>query len=237
MESLNYDFEIDRFEGLKILRDDMLKGGTKGRFIASLLDPSKHEYVYASPVEGGFQIALAAVAKQIGKKATIFCAKRKEPHFNSLRAKREGARIMQVDFGRMSNVAKKARLYCEETGAQMLQFGANYQPMIDGIATLMKKISARIGEPEEIFCAVGSGVLINGIIQGTVSSKIIGVQVGKKFTQQLPDRASILVYPAAFGEESKFIAPFECCRNYDLKALEFAVKLRKSNNSFFWNVL
>lgn len=234
---LNYDFEIDRFEGMKILRDDKIAGGTKSRFINSLLNPDALGFVYASPVEGGFQIALSAAAKRIGKPAFIFSALRARPHQNSIRAKEEGGRIMQIKFGRMSNVAAKARKYAEANNLQLIKFGGNESGMIDGIAELMRRIIARIGEPEEIFCAVGSGTLIKGIIKGSSRAKIIGIQVGKLFRDPIPARASIVVYPKPFDQPSGFRAPFASCANYDLKALEFAVKLKQSKEVLFWNVL
>ena len=52
-----------------MLRDDLLLGGTKSRFIEKLLNKEKDGYVYASPVYGGFQIALAGVCKKINKQA------------------------------------------------------------------------------------------------------------------------------------------------------------------------
>ena len=51
--------------------------GTKARFIPLLFNGAD-EVVYASPAEGGAQTALATVAAQLGKRATIFVAERKE---------------------------------------------------------------------------------------------------------------------------------------------------------------
>ena len=45
------------------------------------------EAVYASPAEGGAQTALATVARQLGKRATIFVAKRHKPHDSHARGR------------------------------------------------------------------------------------------------------------------------------------------------------
>ena len=58
-----------------VVRDDLFEGGTKARFIPLLFDCAD-EVVYASPAEGGAQTALATVAAQLGKRATIFVARR-----------------------------------------------------------------------------------------------------------------------------------------------------------------
>jgi hypothetical protein len=53
-----------------------------------LYDQDAEEIVYASPAVGGAQTALAWTAQQFGKKATIFVAKRAQPHQRALMAKR-----------------------------------------------------------------------------------------------------------------------------------------------------
>ena len=71
---------LDIYKNITVLRDDLLVGGTKSRFLHLLLDPHKEGYVYASPVYGGFQIALSGVANNINKKAIIFTPERKKRH-------------------------------------------------------------------------------------------------------------------------------------------------------------
>ena len=61
--------------GVWVVRDDLFPGGTKARFMPVLFEGAE-EAVYASPAEGGAQTALATVAKDLGKRATIFVAAR-----------------------------------------------------------------------------------------------------------------------------------------------------------------
>ena len=58
-----------------VVRDDLFPGGTKARFLPALFNGAE-EVVYASPAEGGAQVAHARVARQLGKRATIFVARR-----------------------------------------------------------------------------------------------------------------------------------------------------------------
>jgi len=48
---------IEKHKGVNVLRDDLLIGGTKSILMPSIIGDDL-EYVYASPVYGGFQIAL-----------------------------------------------------------------------------------------------------------------------------------------------------------------------------------
>jgi hypothetical protein len=229
---------LETHRGIIVLRDDLLTGGTKSRFIEHLLDPMASEYVYASPVYGGFQIALAAVCQRLEKNATIFCAKRKIPHPNSLKCKALGAKVLQVPHGYLNHVQKKAKDYCVRKNAQYLEFGANYALAIDKIAEVMGEITRQIGEPEVIFCAVGSGTLLKGIIKGTNTAHIIGVQVGKEFNSTVPSRVRLLKYPKNFGAISKQKVSFPSCTNYDLKAWEYCLKhYNPKQKTFFWNVM
>jgi hypothetical protein len=68
----------DHFD-IRVVRDDLFPGRTKARFAGPLFD-DVDEVVYASPAEGGAQTALAITAQQLGKRATIFVAKRRAPH-------------------------------------------------------------------------------------------------------------------------------------------------------------
>jgi hypothetical protein len=81
---------VVKHDGILVVRDDLFAGGTKARFIPALFDGAQ-EVVYASPQEGGAQTALATVARALGKRATIFVAKRADPHPRVLMAKALGA--------------------------------------------------------------------------------------------------------------------------------------------------
>ena len=54
---------IEPHFGIKVLRDDLLPGGTKSILMTSIIGEAE-EYVYGSPVYGGFQIALAEYCNQ-----------------------------------------------------------------------------------------------------------------------------------------------------------------------------
>lgn len=192
---------IENHKGVNVLRDDLPPGGTKSIFMNKILDQSKKYFVYASPVYGGFQIALSIYCKSIGKQAVIFCAKRNTPHENSIITKNAGGMVYQVPFGYLSNCQSKAKEFVKNNDAQYIEFGANYPAAITAIAQRMKAVSEKLGsEPGEIFCAAGSGTLLKGIIEGTTTANIKAVQVGAAIDFKIPGRVKILFQSEGTGK-------------------------------------
>jgi len=227
---------IEEHKGVKVLRDDLLAGGTKSILMPSIIGDAL-EYVYASPVYGGFQIALAEYCKIVGKKATIVCAKRKEMHPNTKQCLNAGANIIEVKCGYLSVVEKHARDYCQQTGATKLEFGAKTTENKILIGNRVREVIKAIGhEPKEIFCAIGSGTLVESILQATETAQIYGIAVGKEYNSQ-SERLTVIKHHLSFDKESKFVAGFKSMPNYDLKAFEYCVKYKTTNDVLFWNVL
>jgi hypothetical protein len=231
--------KIESHNGIFVLRDDKLEGGTKSLLMPYILNPDYDEYIYASPVYGAFQIALSIYCKKIGKKATIFCAKRKEKHPNTIRCIEEGANVIEVPHGYLNVVESKAKDYLyTHKNVQKLPFGANTDICKDLISKRMLAISGKIYEPDEIWCAIGSGTLIEGILKGTDKAIVHGVQVGQEYKEIHP-RLIVHKYPKPFDKESKYPQSFQSMKNYDLKAWEFCNKIagnKELKDILFWNV-
>ncbi|HYG53602.1 MAG TPA: hypothetical protein VD905_22090, partial [Flavobacteriales bacterium] len=139
---------IEQHAGITVLRDDLLPGGTKSILLPSLIDEHE-EYVYASPVYGAFQIALSIYCQSVGKKATIFCAKRNKRHKNTTTCEIYGAKIVEVPYGYLSVVEKSASNYAWKTGAKKIQFGGQTEENINLIAARMRQITELLGyEPQ-----------------------------------------------------------------------------------------
>jgi len=231
---------LEKHSDIIVLRDDLLPGGTKSILLDSLLPQHYEEYVYATPVYGGFQIALALYCKQKQKKAVIFCAKRKDRHKNTVKIIEAGATVHETPVGYLSVVEKKAREYEKQhLMAYKIPFGAGIPDSIVMIEKRMRLISKQIGyEPDVIFCAVGSGTLVQGILQGTENAKVCGVVVGKDFTFSHP-RLTLYHHHLPFERAATTPCPFPSTANYDQKAWEYCLRYSspKIDGVFFWNVL
>lgn len=224
---------IRKYFGINVVRDDFLAGGTKSVLMPAIVDPTK-KYVYASPVYGGFQIALSAYC---GKNAIIFCDKRKQRHENTQICEDYGAKIVEVPVGYLSVVEARAREYAERTGAIKLLFGAKEDRNINIISDRVREAIKQLKkEPDEIWCAIGSGTLVTAILRATTTAKVIGVQVGQDCNIK-DDRLTVLKYHKSFDKPSLIDIPFKSTANYDRKAFEYCIERKGSGSILFWNVL
>lgn len=219
-------------DGIVVVRDDLFPGGTKARYLAHLFDRAD-ELVYATPAEGGAQTALAHCARQLGKRATLFVAKRARPHPRALMAKRLGATIVQVSPGYLAVVQKRARDYAAATGAMLAPFGVDMPEAIEKIATAARATGL---EPDEVWCASGSGVLARGLAKAWPQARRYSVQVGRKLSSADVAGAVIHPHPRKFGQEARTRPPFPSDPHYDAKAWEVAKARHGAGLVLFWNV-
>ena len=238
-----FPITIEKHNRFHILRDDLLPGGTKSIIADHIiqLNNDKNKFVYASPVYGGFQIALSHYCKLHNKKSIIFSAEHKKQHSNTKRCRQLGAYVVDVSPGYLSVVTHRAKQYVKDNDdACYINFGAYDSTHIKLIAERTRQVIESLGcEPTQIWCAVGSGTLVQGILEGTTTAHICGVQVGKSVTITHP-RLTIFNYDKPFHYETTYPTPFPSMPNYDRKAFEIMnICLRGSpeGNILFWNVM
>lgn len=214
-------------DGFNVVRDDLLPGGTKRRAIHTLFD-DREEYVYASPVYGYAQLALAYAARDHGKKATIFCARRNTRHRLTMQAMLAGATIHEIPNGYLSVVKSRAGDYCQQTGARLLPFGLDNMLFIQALAD----VAARLPAPKDVWTVAGSGVLTRALQIAWPDAVFFAVQIGA-----VPNigRATLFVAPEAYEKDAKQPPPFPSCSNYDAKAWQY-MKQYASKGACFWNV-
>lgn len=223
---------IVEHDGVFVVRDDMHYGGTKARLLAPLF-ASYDEIVYATPAEGGAQSAIAAAAKQFGKRATLFVAERKIPHARQLLATSYGAKIVTVKPGYLTVVQARARQYSAETGAYLLPFGAAFDGAIEGIADAALSTGF---EPDEVWCASGSGTLARGLALAWPNARRHVVQVGRELVPDDVSGAKIHIQPLKFEKPCKVPTPFPSDPHYDAKAWHVCQDNKGKGRVLFWNV-
>lgn len=226
--------KIEKHNGIYVVRDDLIDGGTKSRYLIDLFN-AFDEVVYATPAYGGAQLALAYCAKLKGKQATLFVAKRKDPHKRTLQAKSLGARVFQVPHGYLNHVQSKAKKYAKDKGAYYLEFGGDTTETIETIGRMASTINIQIKDIDEVWCASGSGVLTRGLQNGIKAKRFYAVQVGKDIKGKV-GKATIIKHRLEFKEELNIKTPFPSCPNYDKKAWELCKKHSKGK-VLFWNVM
>lgn len=232
---------IEEHQGVLVVRDDLLAGGSKIRFLPHLVGDAK-ELVFGGPYCGGAPYALSVYGERMGVKVALFYAKRKELHWRQKAAFRSGAAIYQVPAGRMTVVQARARKYAADHGALFLPLGFDVKNASEPFEAVMREVSARIGQLDEVWCATGSGMLARCLGRAFPAAKVFGVVVGLKSRNQaqaFPPNVELVDCPYDFAEECRARAPFPSCLNYDAKAWE-QLKARSHagpGRALFWSVL
>lgn len=220
---------------LWVVRDDETPGGTKARVIGPLLE-GVSEAVYASPAEGFAQVALAHACRERGIRATVFVAERRKPHPNTVAAARAGAIIHPERPGYFSVIKKRAADYCEESGARLLPFGLDAEPVLEEIEHLARSIWPVNRPPMEVWCVAGSGVLARGLARAWPGARHRCVQIGRQLLpDDVPASAEVFEAPEAFARDAEIPPPFPSCSNYDAKAWRFILR-HAVDGALFWNV-
>jgi hypothetical protein len=219
---------VEDVQGVLVVRDDRVPGGTKRRVLAPLLTGAD-EWVYASPCQGYAQVALAHACREAGKRATVFVARRAVPHKRTREALDAGARIVQVRVGYMTVVAARARAYAEQTGAGLLPFGFDTPAFIAALADLARSLAL---SPSEVWAVAGSGTLSRALQQAWPNAAHHAVRIGA-----VPKAGAARLYraPEPFERDAEIPPPFPSCSNYDAKAWRFIMR-HASPGSVFWNV-
>ena len=228
---------IVEHEGIKVVRDDLLDGGTKRRGFNVYVEsfPEVNEWVYASPRQGYAQLSLAYACKDLGKKATVTIPKG-EHYWLTDEAIRMGANIIEVPMGYLTNIQAKAKKYVEEhEGSALVPFGGDHPIIIEAMKNVA--LSLNIEPPKEIWTVMSSGVLSRGLQLAWPNAKVYGVQIGHNTTEREIGRAQTMRSKYKFNQECKEQdrPPFPSSLTYDSKAWEF-IKKHASEGALFWNV-
>lgn len=231
---------IEKHEGFTIIREDLLPGGSKMRFLPYVVDRTAKELVFGGPYCGGAPLCLSEIGKRTGQKVTLFYAARAgELHPRQKLAKENGAKLKFVRPGYMTVVQKRAIDYAEKHGAQFLHLGFD-EPDAEGhFVAAMDAVRKKVGNPEQVWCATGSGMLARCLGRAFPASEVIGVAVGlasRHDKQHFPSNVRLLESSYTFFQKCKISAPFQSCPNYDRKAWEMMCAQAKPG-ALMWNVL
>jgi hypothetical protein len=230
---------IERYApDIMVVRDDLLsEGGSKLRFLPFLCEGAE-EIVFGGPFCGGAPLALACLGKETYRQITLFYAERAKLHWRQERARALGARLKFVRPGYMTNVQAKARAYAEKAGALFLPLGFDVPAAEEPFVAAMEAVKARVGSPDEVWCAAGSGMLARCLGRAFPSSAIRAVAVGlasRHEAQAFPPNVLMQEAGMPFERETSASCPFPSCGHYDRKA--WAAMLRQGKGKLLmWNV-
>ncbi len=198
---------LKEYDGITVVRDDLLPAGSKQRFIDYMIGHNDNvgEWVYGSSPRVGYgQVSLAYVASQYGKKSTVFVAKSTELHPNSAKAKKFGAKIIQVPMGFMKVCEARAREYVKENNIRSLvPFGLADGTVFGSIISVARSLPFTPDEGWEVWTVAGSGVLNRGLQLAWPKAKFFMISVGHNLTKEEIGCATMIRHPLKFAQQCK----------------------------------
>ena len=225
---------IKEHDGIQVVRDDLIEGGTKRRAFYTYVNSTEHEeFVYASPRQGYAQLSLAYACKDLDRKCTVTVPQGKR-YWLTDEAEELGCNIIEVPMGFLTNIQAKAKNYCLEHEAHLIPFGGDHPIIIEAMRRTALSLDIN---PIEIWTVMSSGVLSRGLQGAFPNAKVYGVRIGHNTTKREQGRAETFKSKYKFQQECKEIErpPFQSSLTYDSKAWTF-IKEHASDNALFWNV-
>lgn len=229
--------QIQMVDGIAVIREDLVSGGTKARFL-HLQFKTADEVCYASSHCGGGQVSLALTAKKLNKLCTIFTAARAVPHNRQIEAAALGARFEWIRPGYQNVITARAREYCKQTGATLAPFGLR----VDGYQEIVAEaaISTKC-RPDYVWVAAGSGSLAHGLHKAWPHSQFHLVEVGAKLDPVEFGWATVHTYPRKYSWAApSSVAPFNSDRHYELKCYDLMKQWQPKHKramTLFWNTM
>ena len=237
------DLVIEKHDDFYVVRDDLLEGGSKRRFIDRMIRESIQdgieEFVYGGcPANGYAQLSLTLQTKQYNKKSVFFMAKRSMDNLHPYQkqALDYGADIRWVPNGMLSVTLSRAKNYHLENPnkRKLLPLGLEEPRVLDDIKSLTKTINLDISE---IWSVGSSGTLTRGLQNAFPNHDVHVVSVGHKMSDREIGRAKLYKSKYKFTDEVKEEEkpPFPSVPTYDAKAWSVMKQYAKPN-ALFWNV-
>lgn len=245
-------------DGWSVVRDDLLPGGTKTRYLPALIhaiadDPESQEVVFAGPAQGALPLALAMRYGPLHR-CTLWYPQRKLLAPRQFETLLYGAHHLYSPYPdvRPTIVKKRAKDYSDANGALCIRWSLSYPEVVWTIGTIMQTIDMAYGPFAEVWVAGGGGTLARGILSGV--NKVWGKQSTETSVHVVPIGRNMLPREVegcvlhetpdyAMDRACRIVPPFPCDPYYDAKAWEAGVKVSHQQNAnhvpfkrrLFWN--
>jgi|TARA_R110002074_G_scaffold16872_1_gene56027 hypothetical protein len=229
--------EVVKHDGVFVVRDDKIVG-SKCRFADLLVKNTKEDtIVYVQPRFGLAGVSILEVAKRYNKKVVLFMPSSKRISKHQAVCIEQGAIPKFHRIAAMPNLNRIAKNWAEETGAAFVPLGLKH-PLVTACAVrVVENLREIHGDPDEVWCAISTGVLSRSLQIGWHKSSHHAVAVARNLKSGELGASSVASEPAAFtsSEKKENLPPFLTVPNYDGKVWKYIPK-DGAKNRWMWNV-
>ena len=226
--------QIHIHDGVQVVRDDLLVGGTKVRAATHLLSQVDEDtVVYVVPRKGLAGVALLEAARAHNKKVVFF-----------MPASRECSDIQAYCYGRathtyfhrvaaMPNLNRIAKQWADDNGAFFVPLGLAHELGTAALVRTAYNMEQAGYAPELMYVATSTGVLIRALQIGMPNTQFTAVAVARNLQSGELGNAGFIPEHRPFlsNEVAKHMPPYPSVPNYDAKVWKYAMP-----GSMIWNV-
>lgn len=232
---------VTRHDEVNVVRDDLING-SKCRFADLLIQTIKEDtLVYVQPRVGLAGVSILNIAKRYNKKVVLFMPSSKEISKHQAVCIERGAIPKFRRIAAMPNLNKIAKEWAEKNNAKFIPLGLKHELVVACAAKVAMNIVEKYGEPDVMFVATSTGVLVRGLQIGMPNTKFFAVTVARNMKAGELGRAEPIIEPLEFAQSEKKenIPPFSTVRTYDAKVWKYAKAFAEQHpelNVWMWNV-
>lgn len=221
-------FQTVEEQGLTILRDDLVAGGTKRRALEHLLkDMDADRVAYAGTVMGHGALALAHACQTLGKQAVVFISGTEDaPAIKRLR--RTNAALHLCPPMPIADLHERAKT--ESCGAPVLPPGFDQPDFEEAMVAALAPFPAK--EYPEIWTTAVTGTLTRVLRRAFPDTPLKTVKV-VRHSGELPADA-IYDAPEKYHQAAKSPPPYPACPYTDAKLWQFAA-VHARPGALIWN--
>lgn len=224
-------------EGIKVVRDDMIVG-SKCRFADLLMQSvTQDTIVYVQPRAGLAGVSILEVAKKYNKKVILFMPSSKKISYHQAVCIERGAIPKFRRIAAMPVLNKYAKDWAKENNAFFIPLGLKHELVIACAARVAQNLVNVYGEPETMFVATSTGVLVRGLQIAMPNTEFKSICVARNMKSGELGKSIPLSDPLPFLKNEKFsnLPPFPTVPNYDGKVWKYIPKY-SNKNIWMWNV-
>lgn len=219
---------VQDYNGIKVVREDLLEVGSKARAGEFLIANCKSDtIVYVQPRFGFAGVSLTKLCKMYNKKLVLFMPSSKEISDHQAYCIENGCDVYFHRIAAMPNLNRIAKKWAEENKAFFIPLGLKH-PLV---TAMIIKSANNINQPERFWTAFSTGVLNRALQITWPNSEAFGVAVSRNIQDGEKGRANIISHYRSFSQNSLYLPPFPSASNYDAKVWEYL-----KPGDLFWNV-